>query len=249
MGTTQVMQDSLKMYGIGSSPLEKPALTAIDASNRDNRASGRPDFSMQARSPQAARAEMVSGWSTVDDDTKRKLVKVLDQVKAKESLLAGISAPLGFFDPIGFSTTVTGGKLLFYREVELKHGRIAMLAALGLLVGEQFHPLFGGDIDVPSYIAFQQTPLENFWPAVVTAIAVPEIFSVFTFQDPSKGKEWEMKLDHVPGDLCFDPLGLKPKDPKEFKTMQTKELNNGRLAMIAVAGMVAQEIVTGQKLF
>merc|ERR1719281_756709 len=117
------MQDSLKMYGIGSSPLEKLAITAIDVSNR---ASGRPDFSMQARAPQAARAEMVSGWSTVDSDTKRKLIKVLDQVKAKESLLAGITAPLGFFDPLGFSTTLTGGKLLFYREVELKHGRVAM---------------------------------------------------------------------------------------------------------------------------
>ena len=36
----------------------------------------------------------------------------------------------------------------FYREVELKHGRVAMLASLGFLVGEQFHPLFGGDINV-----------------------------------------------------------------------------------------------------
>merc|ERR1711964_608184 len=174
---------------------------------------------------------------------------VLDQVKAKDSYLAGITAPMGYFDPIGFSTTVTGGKLLFYREVELKHGRIAMLAALGLLVGEQFHPLFGGDIDVPAYIAFQQTPLENFWPAVVTAIAIPEIFSVFTFQNPSTGETWAMKEDHVPGDLGFDPLGLKPKDPQEFKAMQTKELNNGRLAMIATAGMIAQEIATGHKLF
>merc|ERR1712205_229359 len=118
-------------------------------------------------------------------ETKKKLAKVLDQVKAKESLLAGTTR-LGYFDPLGFSTDISGGKLLFYREVELKHGRVAMLAALGIVVGEQFHPLFGGDIDVPSYIAFQQTPLENFWPAVVTAIAIPEIFSVFTFQDPSK---------------------------------------------------------------
>ena len=31
--------------------------------------------------------------------------------------------------------------------------------------------------------------------------------------------------------------------------MQTKELNNGRLAMIAVAGMVGQELATGGKLF
>jgi light-harvesting complex I chlorophyll a/b binding protein 1 len=42
---------------------------------------------------------------------------------------------------------------------------------------------------------------------------------------------------------------LKPTDPEELKTMQTKELNNGRLAMIAAAGMIAQELATGQKLF
>merc|ERR1712046_339592 len=160
---------------------------------------------------------------------------------------------MGFFDPLGFSTSLTGkgagAKLLFYREVEIKHGRVAMLASLGMLVGEQFHPLFGGDIDVPAYIAFQQTPLETFWPAVVAAIAIPEIFSVFTFQDPTKGEMWAMKEDHVPGDLGFDPLGLKPTDPQELKAMQAKELNNGRLAMIAAAGMIAQEIATGQKLF
>jgi hypothetical protein len=58
-----------------------------------------------------------------------------------------------------------------------------------------------------------------------------------------------MKTDREPGDLDFDPLGLKPSDPAEFKEMQTKEINNGRLAMIAAAGMIAQELATGQKLF
>jgi len=239
----QGAQNSLRSYGIGSNPLENLALTAIDANNRGNR-----DLSLKAQ-----QAEIASGWSTVDDTTKKKLVKVLDQVKAKESLLAGITR-LGYFDPLGFSTDISGGKLLFYREVELKHGRVAMLASLGILVGENFHPLFGGDIDVPAYLAFQQTPLETFWPAVVAAIAIPEVFSVFTFENPAEqnpliGEYWKMKADHEPGDLGFDPLGLKPKDPKKLKEMQNKELNNGRLAMIAAAGMIAQELVTGQKLF
>merc|ERR1712193_228854 len=182
------MGNTLQSYGIGSNPLTSFALTAIDVNNRGNR-----DLSVKAK-----QAELASGWSTVDANTKEKLTKVLDQVEAKESLLAGITR-LGYFDPLGFSTDISGGKLLFYREVELKHGRVAMLASMGILVGEQFHPLFGGDIDVPAYLAFQQTPLEAFWPAVVAAIAIPEIFSVLTFQDPSKGREWEMKLDHVPG--------------------------------------------------
>jgi hypothetical protein len=211
IGRVQTAQNSLRSYGIGSNPLESLALTTIDVNTRGNR-----DLSLKAQ-----QAEIARGWSTVDDKTKQKLVKVLDQVKAKESVMAGITR-LGYFDPLGFSTDISGGKLLFYREVELKHGRVAMLATLGILVAEQFHPLFGGDIDVPAYLAFQQTPLQSFWPAVVAAIAIPEIFSVFQFENPSEqnpltAEYWKMKADHEPGDLGFDPLGLKPKDPKELK--------------------------------
>ena len=54
------------------------------------------------------------------------------------------------------------------------------------------------------YFAFQQTPLETFWPAVVAAIAIPEMFSVFTFQDPAKGETWAMKTDHVPVEIKED---------------------------------------------
>jgi len=163
--------------------------------------------------------------------------------------LAGITEPVGFFDPFGLSEGVTEGRLRFYREVELKHGRLGMLAALGFLVAEQYHPLFGGDIDVPSYLAFQQTPLEKFWPLVVSAISVNEIYSVFTFNNPAGGEPWSIRSDHEPGNLLFDPLKLRPEDPEEWLAMQNKELNNGRLAMLAAAGMIAQELVTGNKLF
>merc|ERR1711924_88581 len=103
-------------------------------------------------------------------------------------------------DPLGFSTDASEGKIKFYREVELKHGRVAMLASLGFLVGENFHPLFGGNIDVPSYVAFQQTPLQTFWPAVVFVIASLEVFSVFTFEDPNV-EGWAIRADHEPGTL------------------------------------------------
>jgi len=179
--------------------------------------------------------------------------------EAYAKTLPGVLAPMGFFDPLGFCSAddVTEGKIRFYREVELKHGRVGMLAALGFVVGENFHPLFGGDIDVPAYLAFQQTPLQTFWPAVVVAIAIPEVFSVFSFETPAlfaagdkkAGMPWEIRSDHEAGDLGFDPLSLKPTDPAELKEMQTKELQNGRLAMIAAAGMIAQELASSQKLF
>merc|ERR1712003_580612 len=177
---------------------------------------------------------------SMDETNKERLEAAVSKMKYKNNWMAGISPPMGYFDPLGFSTQLSTGKLLFYREVELKHGRVAMLASLGLLVGEQFHPLFGGNIDVPGIFAFQQTPLETFWPAVVAAISIPEIYSVFTFDEPGSGKDlvqkeqWSIKADHMPGDLGFDPLGLKPTNEKELVEMQTKELNNGRLAMIAL---------------
>merc|ERR1711953_870292 len=129
------------------------------------------------------------------------------------------------------------------------------LAALGFLVGEQFHPLFGGDIDVPSYVAFQETlsrlpiPSSYIYPSIALAIAIPEVFSVFTFNSPAGGEPWSIREDHEPGNLGFDPLGLKPTDAAELKEMQTKELNNGRLAMLGAAGMIAQELVKPDKIF
>jgi len=169
--------------------------------------------------------------------------------------LAGISAPLGFWDPANFCEGSKEGTIRFWREVEIKHGRVAMLGAVGFLVAEQWHPLWGGEIDVPSFIAFQQTPLQTFWPVVIAAIAAYEVFSVFTFARPydlfytEAGGLWQIRADHPPGDMRFDPLGLKPTDPEARREMETKELNHGRLAMIAMAGMVVQEGVSGAKLF
>ena len=155
-----------------------------------------------------------------------------------------------------------------------------MLAALGFPIAEQYHPLFGGEVDVPSYIAFQETPLQAFWPFAVVPVAIIEVFSVFSFNSPFGGGEmWSIRSDFESGDFAFDPLGLRPESPEEFKEMQTKEvrlphhrqliamraratrlcqlrslcvraqLNNGRLAMVGISGMVVQELVTGQKIF
>jgi hypothetical protein len=158
----------------------------------------------------------------------------------------------GVFDPAGFTSQegLTKEKLLFYREVELKHSRLAMLAAVGFPLAEQWHPLFGTD-DAPSYLAFQQSPLEVFWPLVVMAIAVPEIYSVQTFSQLSEGGQpWSIRDDgRMPGDFGFDPAGLKSNPDFVLRESQDKELLTGRLAMLGVAGMIIQELVTGAKLF
>jgi len=44
-------------------------------------------------------------------------------------------------------------------------------------------------------------------------------------------------LHPAAGALGFDPLGLAPREERELKIMATKELNNGRLAMIAIGAL------------
>lgn len=42
-----------------------------------------------------------------------------------------------------------------FRESELTHGRVAMLATLGWIVQEEYHPFFGGQIGGPAFRHFQ----------------------------------------------------------------------------------------------
>ena len=164
---------------------------------------------------------------------------------------AGIFGASGeVWDPINMQDGRSREQMKYFQEAEIKHGRIAMLASLGFLVAEPFHPLFGGAIDAPSYLAFQATPLQTFWPAVLLVIGAYEITTsaLPNFKLLDEGW-WELKADYQPGENGFDPLGLKPTDEAELKVMKTKEINHCRLAMIGIAGMVGQELATGAKLF
>jgi hypothetical protein len=106
--------------------------------------------------------------------------------------------------------------------------------------------LFGCSI----HLAFQQTPLETFCPLVVPAIGAIEIFSASASEEPfSSGAYWTLKADRVPGDFEWGPLGLHPSDPEEQIEMKTKRSNNVDLAMIGIAGMVVQELLSSRKLF
>jgi len=170
----------------------------------------------------------------------------LAESKVRE--MAGVTAPMGLWDPIGIATNVPEGKLLFYREAELKHGRVCMLAVLGLIVGErQDFFKFAPFNDVPKDMlafslgtpAIQQTSLKDFWPAAFTFLGIFELL-------------WHTSEAHrtrPPGDYGWDPLGLRPKDAKGLKEIQDKELNNGRLAMLAAAGWIAQEQAKGKPLW
>jgi hypothetical protein len=134
------------------------------------------------------------------------------------------------------------------REAELAHGRVSMLASLGFMTQESFHPLFGGDITGPAINQIPQLPSE-YWATLLFGIVLAEKYRIDRgWADPREddGNMQRLKPDYMPGDLGFDPMGLKPKTEKEFRVMQEKELSHGRLAMLAAAGFLAQETVTQQ---
>jgi len=162
--------------------------------------------------------------------------------------LPGAIAPLGFFDPLGFSKgkELTGAKRL--REAEIMHGRVAMMATVGYLIGESTPTITYG-MNVHHTIANNQIPevpgtvLFPFFLAINIAEAVRTNIG---WVEPGLGPLFTLRESYYPGDIYFDPFGLKPTDPKEFANMQSKELSNGRLAMIAAAGMCVQEQINGK---
>jgi len=164
--------------------------------------------------------------------------------------LPGSTAPGGNFDPLGLSKGKDENTIKRYREAELTHGRVSMVAAVGFLVGENFNPLFDGAIKGPAINHFQQVPTP-FWLALGAVIGAAELNRASTgWVDPGEGKGiFLLNDDYVPGDIGWDPLGIKPTNKADFEVMQTRELNNGRLAMFAIAGEIAQELVSGKELF
>ena len=87
-----------------------------------------------------------------------------------------------------------------------------------------------------------------FWEALVIAIGLAESYRVsLGWATPTGNGFNNLKDEYQPGQLYFDPLGIAPKDEEEFFVMQTKELNNGRLAMVGIAGFVLQELVNGRE--
>jgi len=173
--------------------------------------------------------------------------------------LPGSIDPVPDFDPLGYAANADLQTMLQYREAEVQHGRVAMLGALGMLVTEEpieYHPLFeANNKDIGPAIRHLdevRAVSPGFFELLAVIIGFIEINRAvkgWTAPGDVLASGRVFKSDYYPGDVGFDPLNLKPDDPAAFAEMQTKELQNGRLAMLGFAGMVAQELVNGKEIF
>ena len=136
------------------------------------------------------------------------------------------------FDPLGFSDYFD---MKWLREAEIKHGRTSMLATVGF-VAQQFVTLPGMEHcdnanDAPAAAGLSSMLQIVFWMGVLEFWTNKGNVTMETmFSDPKR----------VPGELGFDPMGLNGQNNPD---MQMKEIANGRLAMLAIGGMIHHNIV------
>jgi len=191
-----------------------------------------------ASSPSSLNASMNSN----DLPTYSQSIPFLKRPKTLTQELAG---DVGF-DPLNFATN--NDILIEYREAEIKHGRLAMLASAGWVFAELY------DEDIASYIGMEPILNSNdrvpsvfnggmervsplWWGFCLGLTAAIDLYGV---------KRARVLEDYTPGDLGFDPLGLYPdeEDEEGRLRMELAEIKHGRLGMIAITAFSVQEFVS-----
>ena len=175
--------------------------------------------------------------------------------------LPGALPPMGNFDPAGFTEGKSVAELKMLREAEVTHGRVSMLASLGFLVQESFHPLFRlGDKDIgPAIRHLDEVRAEVpiFFEILVLGIGFAEIsrslagWTAPAGANPADGPLANLPEDtpfrrledkYYPGDIGFDPLAIADT-PSALVWYREAEVKHARLAMLAAVEAGAQAVL------
>jgi len=158
----------------------------------------------------------------------------------------GVQAPVGYFDPLGMSKDGDEKTFRRRRESELKNGRVAMFAAMGFITPEYFR--FPGFLsptknlkfaDVPNGLAaLSKVPFLG-WIQILVFCGMVD-FGLYR-ADPSRDPG-----DYENAGILGVPNASGPMaDAEGRKRKLNSELANGRLAMMAITGMLFQNGITG----
>merc|ERR1711957_311149 len=122
------------------------------------------------------------------------------------------------------------------RGVELKHGRIAMLASWGYAT-TWCGARFPGCEDFPAgFNSITKIGAANLIPVLLTGALLENT--------------WKQKGGSFPGDFSATsfPVGFGPyaRNEADKNDLRLRELNNGRAAMMGILGMMVHEQINGK---
>lgn len=120
-------------------------------------------------------------------------------------------------------------------------GRVAQLAVVGNLVGDLFH--LPGQLSISSNLKFSDVP------SGLQALQVVPVFGwiqILAFAGFLEVGPFKQEANRGPGDIAKFSWWTRYTDPVADKSLQLQEIKNGRLAMIAIAGQITHELLTGK---
>mmetsp|Transcript_7925 Transcript_7925/g.14922 ORF Transcript_7925/g.14922 Transcript_7925/m.14922 type:complete len:195 (-) Transcript_7925:260-844(-) len=149
--------------------------------------------------------------------------------------MVGTSVETGgkIFDPLNLSDYIPADRA---RAAELANGRSAMLATVGYVFPKWFGH-FEGDVSADDPIAAIGQADPQWWAQFIIFCGTIEAYKY--------RMELQGKSSTGGGEPAIDWMKMYPKDEAGRREMELKELKNGRLAMLGIAGFVSAHFIPG----
>jgi hypothetical protein len=155
--------------------------------------------------------------------------------------------PIKSFDPLKLADLGSDETLRWLQAGEIKNGRSAMIATTGFLIqAAGYH--FPGMLSTSKGISFESLsgmhPFEQ-WAAVPDEGKAQILFTCFIAEMVTEYKKPHYMFGgDFPG-MVFPPLDFSNVDAATLKKKRTSEINNGRLAMIAIMSFISEYNIPG----
>ena len=162
----------------------------------------------------------------------------------RPELELGAQAPLGFFDPFELVSIADQEEFDRLRWIELKHGRVSMLAVVGYLATD-YGLRFPGAEDIPSGFAALDNLPGMVWAQMFATWGMMEAANQDQYKAP-----WGMNqnsLDESPAEFKGDfrngvfDFGWDKFSPEMKMRKRAIELNNGRAAQMGILGLMVHD--------
>lgn len=202
-------------------------MTYVEVSRRKI---GALDFHQNLTMKTAVIASLIASATAFAPASQQKTSSALSASNFANEL--GVITPTGFFDPLGLSNDIDQEQFDAWRALEIKHGRISMLAVVGYVVPEFYR--------WPGLVSYDGTKFADVPNGLAAIKGLPpvgwaQMFAIIGMVD----------LTGVWGDF---EVGKPVLAPEVAEKRQLQEIQHGRLAMLAILELLRHDITTDENL-